>query len=140
MDEKYPRIGVGCIVRLNNKLLMGKRKGAHGEGTWSIPGGHLEFGETPEECAIRETYEETGVKVKDPYFLTITNDFHTKENKHYVTLFMIGTYEKGEPQIMEPDKFEEVKWITEEELPKNIFLPFKQILAKGFNPFKDSKI
>lgn len=46
MDKKIPRVGIGVFIFKNNKFLMGCRKGAHGEGTWSIPGGHLEFGES----------------------------------------------------------------------------------------------
>ena len=60
---EYPRIGVGVIVTKGDRVLLIKRKGAHGQGTWSTPGGHLEYGESPEECAARETAEETGVDI-----------------------------------------------------------------------------
>jgi 8-oxo-dGTP diphosphatase len=46
MDEiKRPKVGVGVIIKKDGKVLMGKRKNAHGDGTWSFTGGHLEFGE-----------------------------------------------------------------------------------------------
>ena len=61
MLEK-PKVGVAVIVVKDNQVLMGKRIGSHGENTWAFPGGHLEFGETPEECATRELFEETGLK------------------------------------------------------------------------------
>jgi len=59
-------------------------------GTWALPGGHLDFGESFETCAMREVLEETGVQVKDNSvrFLTITNDVMPSEHKHYVTIFM----------------------------------------------------
>ena len=59
----YPRVGVGVIVTKDDRLLLLERKGVHGQGTWSTPGGHLEYGESPEACAARETKEETGVEI-----------------------------------------------------------------------------
>ena len=58
MESKCPKVGVGVAVVKDGKVLLGKRKNAHGEGTWSFPGGHLEYKESWEDCAIRETLEE----------------------------------------------------------------------------------
>jgi 8-oxo-dGTP diphosphatase len=55
--EKRPAVGVAAIVTKNGKVLLGKRKGAHGEGSWAFPGGHLEFNESIEDCAKREVFE-----------------------------------------------------------------------------------
>ncbi|MBU0929712.1 MAG: NUDIX domain-containing protein, partial [Nanoarchaeota archaeon] len=62
--DKIVRVGVGVYIIKDNKILFGKRKGFHGSGTWCPPGGHLEFNESIEECAIREVMEETGIKIK----------------------------------------------------------------------------
>ena len=51
-----PKVGVGVIVVKEGKVLLQRRRGAHGEGTWGFPGGHLEFKESWEECAKRETF------------------------------------------------------------------------------------
>ena len=48
-EPKIPRVGVGVIVQRDGRILLGKRLGAHGEGTWALPGGHLEFGESVAE-------------------------------------------------------------------------------------------
>lgn len=59
-------------------------------GALQLPGGHLEVGESPEECAAREVEEETGLTIitDDIRFLTATNDVFEAEGKHYVTLFV----------------------------------------------------
>ena len=57
------RVGVAVIIKHQNTILLGERIGAHGANTWATPGGHLEFGESVEQCAIREVFEETGLKL-----------------------------------------------------------------------------
>jgi hypothetical protein len=51
--SKTPRVGVGIIITKGNQVLLLRRHNAHGAGSWSTPGGHLDFGESPEACAIR---------------------------------------------------------------------------------------
>lgn len=71
------------------------------KGTWSLPGGHLEFGETFEQCAKREVAEETGQDIEDVEFITATETMFVAENKHYVTVFVSAFARlspNGEPQ------------------------------------------
>lgn len=127
----FPKVGVGVFIKKDGKILMVKRKGAHGQGTWSIPGGHLDWFETPGECAIREAYEETGVKTKNPRFSGITNDLFHKEDKHYITIFMEVDYVSGKPRVSpeEKDKVEEVNWFAEDKLPSPLFIPLDNFLS-----------
>jgi 8-oxo-dGTP diphosphatase len=119
------RVGVGAFVLSSSQqnpqnptFLIGKRLGSHGAGTYALPGGHLEFGESPEECAAREILEETGLEVKNVRFLTATNDILKKDKKHYITMFMVceRASEKDEARVMESDKCEGWEWSTWEEL------------------------
>ena len=103
-----PRVGVGVCITKGTKVLLGQRLNAHGHGTWCFPGGHLEFGETWEVCAIRETQEETGIEITDIGFLAATNDIFETEDKHYVTIYMKAEWMSGDPQVLEPNKM--VKW------------------------------
>lgn len=41
-DKPKVRVGIGVFVFKDGKFLMAQRKNAHGDGTWSVPGGHLE--------------------------------------------------------------------------------------------------
>lgn len=132
----HPRIGVGVFVRKDGKFLIGKRKGdiKHGNGDWHLAGGHLEFGETLEECAKREAFEETGVSITNVKFLSITNDIFS-DTKHYVTLFMVADYESGEVTACEPDKCEGWEWVTWEDIPKPLFLPIEHLIEQNISPF-----
>lgn len=58
-----------CYVKRNGSTLMLhriKKKNDMHEGKWNGLGGKLEMGETPEECVIREVYEESGLKITSP--------------------------------------------------------------------------
>ncbi|NLR90393.1 MULTISPECIES: NUDIX hydrolase [Flammeovirga] len=59
-----PRVIAGCIPMYNGKVLLGKRAIEPRYGFWNLPAGFLECGETPEEGALRELYEETHAKGK----------------------------------------------------------------------------
>ena len=55
--NKRPLIGLGVIiVNPADKILLGLRKGSHGAGEWSLPGGHLEWNESFEECSRKGSY------------------------------------------------------------------------------------
>lgn len=124
-----PLVGVGVIVRKGAEVLLLRRCGTHGAGTWSTPGGHLDFGESPEDCAIREALEETGVKVGSVQFRGLTNDVFADEGKHYVTLWMEAEYLSGEPAVHADYEASEVAWFRLDKLPEPLFLPLQQLLA-----------
>jgi len=122
----------------NKKFLMGCRKNAHGDGSWSVPGGHLEFGESVEKGAAREVFEETGVRIQNPKIAGVTNDFFKKEGKHYVTIWVVSEWKGGKEKIKEPDKFIEIGWFNFKSLPKPLFLPWRQLLKSEFSkPIKE---
>ena len=87
--NNIPKIGRGVMIFKDGKVLVSKRKGSHGSGEYAFPGGHLEYKETFEQCAIRETREECGIEIKNVRFLYLTN--LTKYlPKHYVQIGMIA--------------------------------------------------
>ena len=87
--NNYPRVGIGVLIfNEAGEILLGQRINAHGTGSYGPPGGHLEFGESLEECAIREVAEETGLIIEAPEFFSLTNDVFIEEEKHYISIFM----------------------------------------------------
>ena len=132
MSEPQVRVGVGAFVFREGKFLMQQRKGSHGQGSWSVPGGHLEYGETPEITSAREVMEETGMEVANTKFAAVTNDYFEQEGKHYVTLWTISDWTKNEPSITEPEKCTGQLWVDFDMLPDPLFLPWTQLLKSDF--------
>ena len=128
--RQRPQVGIGVLVIRNNTVLLGKRKNAHGNGYWAPPGGHLEFGETFQECAQREVLEETGMHITKIHQGPITNDIFYKEGKHYVSIFMIAYNTRETPRVIEPDKCDNWCWFAFDQLPSPLFLPLQQLTEK----------
>jgi 8-oxo-dGTP diphosphatase len=132
MTQENVRVGIAVFVFKDGKFLMQQRHGAHGAGTWSVPGGHLEFGESFEDTAAREVKEETGLEITNIRFGGVTNDYFADESKHYVTVWMLSDWERGVESITEPDKCLKQQWCTFDGLPAPLFLPWNQLLDSEF--------
>ena len=107
---------VTVFVVRNGKFLLGKRKGSHGEGTWALPGGKIDIGETWFNTAQREVLEETGLLTINHKLLGVTNDIFADNDanvsKHFVNLIILAaTADNNEPKTVEPDKCEGWEWV-----------------------------
>lgn len=129
-----PRIGMAVVVRFGRVVLMGQRRGSHGAGTWSFPGGHLDAGETLDEAARRELLEETGIVATDLRPLTYSESYFPLENKRYVTLYTECWFndKRPEPKLLEPHKCVGWFWVLASNLPQPLFLPVENLLQTGF--------
>jgi len=137
MDEQKlkPAVGVGVMILKDNQILLGRRHSdpskadseLHGEGTWTLPGGKVNFQEGLKEAAKREVAEETGLMVKDMQeLISVSND--RVPDKHFVTIGFLCTDYDGEPRIMEPDEIVEWKWFDLNGLPSPIFPPSEKVI------------
>ena len=111
-----PQVGVGVIFVRGDTVFLAKRHGAHGEDTWASAGGHLENGETLEECGRREAMEELGVTVEDLRYLCVSNII--AYDKHYVDIEFLGEIGDQEPRLMEPESFIASGWFSLDDLPE----------------------
>lgn len=114
-----PLVGVGVVLVREGRVFLARRQGAHGEETWASAGGHLEWGETLEECARREALEELGVTVGGLQFLCISNII--AYDRHYVDVEFLGDIGDQEPQLAEPEAFSEFGWFPLDDLPEPLF-------------------
>lgn len=133
--SEITKVGVGVMLLKDGKVLMTKRKGSHGAGDYGFPGGHLEYMETFEDCAIRETREECGLEIKNIKFLYVTNVMKYAP-KHYVYIGVVAEWASGEPQLLEPEKAESWGWYDLDDLPEGPTFTFCKL---AFNAYKTGK-
>lgn len=129
--NKFVRVGVQAIVIKDNEVLLGKRKNAFQEGSWGLPGGHLELDETILQAAARELLEETGILAKQMHVFCVT-DPKAESNYHMQVGVIVDGYE-GIPSIMEPDKCSELRFCMRESLPTPLFVSSVQVLKNYIN-------
>ncbi len=126
-ENNRPKVGVGVMVLKNGKVLLGKRKGSHGQGEYAWPGGHLEYMESFEACAKREVEEETGMQVGNVKFLRLLN-LKAYAPKHYVDIGLMAQWKSEEPKVMEPEKCEGWDWYDMDDLPHPLFGPIESYI------------
>ena len=133
-ESRTPRVGVACLVIRDGRVLLVRHARGSEPGSWSPPGGHLDFGEAPETCAARETLEETGVRVDRVTFFGITNDLFEEAGRHYVTLWYRAEAVDGEPRVDDPAEISDVGWFELSLLPTPVFRSFANLLAGRIAP------
>jgi 8-oxo-dGTP diphosphatase len=137
-----PRVGIACLLLSDDnagRVLVGERMGSHGEGTFALPGGHLEPNQTFGACASMELAEECGLTLDESAWTVqaITNDVFTLEGLHFVTIFMRATISRDQLshlQNLEPEKCRGWHWLTLADLKgRPLFLSFSNFLADESN-------
>jgi ADP-ribose pyrophosphatase YjhB (NUDIX family) len=74
-----PIVGIGAVIINEGKIALIKRGNEPSKGKWTIPGGHVELGETLEQAVIRETKEETSLDVENPRLIDVVSNVDLDE-------------------------------------------------------------
>lgn len=129
MNKKTIFVFKGILFNNENKILIDNRKeeGLEGaNGKWEVPGGKIEFGESPEDAVKRELLEETGynVKVKDivPY-TNVSLWEYSDYMQHTVIFFYICELIDDNHIDIQDKRVNTYKWASSDELEKYDFLP-----------------
>ena len=113
-----PRVAVGAVVFKEDRVLLVRRGQPPAENLWAIPGGSVEIGETLQQAAEREIWEETGIRIraaKPIYtFDVIERDERQGIRFHYVIIDLSADYVSGE--LAAGDDAVEARWISAEEI------------------------
>jgi 8-oxo-dGTP diphosphatase len=120
MSESIIKVGVGCLVFKDDKLLLGKRRSdSHGNGEYSSGGGHVEYMEELADAARREIQEEWGIEISNPEFVCLVG--LRKYDKHYMSIGFRANWVSGEPQLQPDGEFEDFGWYDLDALPSPLF-------------------
>ena len=118
MDAKFPVVGVGAVVIHDDRVLLIKRGKPPNQHQWAIPGGKVKPGETLQQAAEREIYEETGIKIRaGKSVFTFEHIEHSEDGRlraHYVVTDLLAEYVSGE--IRAQSDAAEAKWFSRHEL------------------------
>jgi len=125
-----PQVGMGILVMRGDKVLLGKRRGSHGDGYYAAPGGHIEFGESFAAAAAREVREETALEITNLRLLAVGNYLFTRADgeRHYIDVDFICEAPEGEAQLCEPEKCEGWAWYELNALPQPLFIVTQRMI------------
>jgi 8-oxo-dGTP diphosphatase len=120
-DRLYPArplAGVGAVVWNGREVLLERRGQPPALGTWALPGGLIELGETAEAALVREVREECGIEVQPGsvlgLFEPIQRDPDGRVRYQYIVIDFLAFYVSGELAI--GDDAAEARWVTPGEL------------------------
>ena len=108
-----PVPAVAVMILRGDEVLMIKRGKEPRKGTWTVPGGSIELGETMAQAAKREVMEETKVTIKPGHAFTAIDAIYHDSNGglqfHYIIIYIEARYVDGTPSA--GDDAAEVRWV-----------------------------
>lgn len=110
-----PALSMAVVVS-EGKLLMIRRREPEGDLLWALPGGAIEPGETPNDAAVRETVEETGLVVAATKLLGKRVHPKTRRLMSYTACEVL----QGEAKVANTDEVDAVAWVTLDEIPQYV--------------------
>jgi 8-oxo-dGTP diphosphatase len=119
MQSDKPAIAAAVIVK-DGCLLLARRRVSEGSLSWQFPAGAIEPGETPEDAAVRETFEETGLVVAARSILGERVHPATKRQMFYVQADAIA----GSAHVADEEELDTVAWVKLDEISDYVPAPF----------------
>lgn len=118
MTETTTKPGISAaIITDADRVLMVRRRVKEGELSWQFPAGAIEAGETPEEAAVRETFEEAGLKVEATSIIGhLASHPKTGREMFYTACSVVD----GEAHVADADELDAVAWVTLAEIPEKV--------------------
>ena len=120
---------VWVIIKVGNEALILKRgKKSNNPNLWNFPGGGVEKNEAIKTSAVREVWEEAGIRIKESDLI-----FTHREEKSKRILYFYTVEMKKKPTVKINKESAKYKWTTWDDFPKNLHKPTKFFFKKVIN-------
>lgn len=109
VHSTMPRVVVEGLCCRDGRILLVKGNRGLTDGIWTLPGGFLRFGETPEACVLREIREEVGMEASILGLASVQAKLGKRSRLHWTVLFY-RVHSAGEPSP-DPDEIAEARFV-----------------------------
>lgn len=131
-EHAIAKMAVYIFLRRDGKILFGRRVNTgYQDGSYQMPAGHIDQGETPLEAMVREAKEEVGVTVRPEDLRFVHTLYRIKHDYTHnrVDYFFETDKWEGEPYNAEPEKCDDLLWVSEDALPTNTVPHVREVIA-----------
>lgn len=122
-----PKVAAVTFIRDGARVLLAKRGMDPERGKWALPGGFVDRGEDPRDAAIREAFEETGLKIGIHRLLDVL--YHPGQTDSSPIVILYEAY-VIEGTLQPQDDVDELAWFSRDDLPEIAFDSTHQALEK----------
>lgn len=133
MAERRTHLGVYALIVYGDAVILVRKGRGPYSGKWDLPGGRIEFGETPQEALEREVREETGLEIAAPELLDVVSTCFahlrpdgTREELHHIGVIYHVTLQSIAGLKAAPDGHDSLG---------SQLVPLREALALELTPF-----
>lgn len=119
--------------------MFGKRTTGSSGFEWQLPGGWIEIGESPQQAARREVFEETGLRLHEPRFVGISSNVFSN-HEHSISIYFEA--ERANPESFENNECDKCiawEWKDWSRVNKGLYLPLRQFKSTDYQPFLEDR-
>ncbi len=121
MERFRAFVAAYLVLSKDKQVLLSRRfNTGYQDGKYSLVAGHLDGGETAQQCIIREALEEIGITLNLEHLKVVHVMHRIAPDREYFDIYVYATEWSGDISNVEAEKCDELKWCLMDRLPENI--------------------